>query len=206
MDTKRIGIMGGTFDPIHFGHLVIANEVLDQYNMEKIIFIPAGNPPHKKGSKASSFDRYFMTNLATLSNEKFEVSNIELIKKEKSYTINTLIELGEIYKDAEIYFITGADAIIELPNWYEFNRIIKLCKFIAVTRPDYDTAEIERKIQDIIQKYEGQIEVLKVPMLQISSTDIRNRIKNKRTAKYLLPETVEQYILRNNLYMETENE
>lgn len=200
MDSKRIGIMGGTFDPIHFGHLVIANEVLDQYHMEKIIFIPAGNPPHKKDSKASSIDRYIMTNLATLSNDKFEVSNIELIKKEKSYTINTLLALREIYKDAEVYFITGADAIIELPNWYEFKSIIKLCKFIAVTRPDYNTHEIKEKIQSIIDIYQGQIELLKVPMLQISSTEIRNRIKNNRTAKYLLPEVVEQYIVKNNLY------
>ena len=202
MATKKIGIMGGTFDPIHFGHLVIANEVLDKYNMEKIIFIPAGNPPHKKTPNASSFDRYLMANLATISNDKFVVSNIEIIKEGKSYTMNTVKELINTYGDTEFYFITGADALIDLPNWHEPDKLLELCKFIAVSRPGFNSLEIEKTIQTIKNQYDGQIELLQVPMLQISSTDIRERIKSGRSAKYLLPETVEQYIIKNDLYAE----
>lgn len=202
MAKKRFGIMGGTFDPIHFGHLVIANEVLDKYNLEKIIFIPAGNPPHKRGPKANSFDRYLMANLATLTNDKFIVSDIEIKKEEKSYTVNTLRELINTYIDTEFYFITGADAVITLPDWHEADNILKLCKIIAVSRPGFNSSEIENTLQQIRHKYDGQIELLQVPMLQISSTDIRERFNNKRSAKYLLPETVEHYIIKNNLYAE----
>lgn len=202
MSIKRFGIMGGTFDPIHFGHLVIANEVLDKYNLEKIIFIPAGNPPHKSGPKASPFDRYLMANLATLTNEKFIVSDIEIKKEEKSYTINTVRELIKIYEDTEFYFITGADAVITLPDWHEADNLLRLCKIIAVSRPGFNTLEINNMLQSIKDQHDGQIELLQVPMLQISSTDIRNRIMNKRSAKYLLPEAVENYIIKNNLYME----
>lgn len=204
MTKKKFGIMGGTFDPIHFGHLVIANEVLDKYNMEKIIFIPVGNPPHKKGPRASSLDRFLMTNIATLSNDKFIVSDIEIKSSEKSYTINTVRELLKVYENAEFYFITGTDAIIDLPNWHETEELLKLCKFIAVGRQGYSTFEIEEKINEIRSQYDGQIELLQVPMLQISSTDIRKRIRFGRSAKYLLPETVEQYIIKNNLYAENE--
>jgi len=204
MIKKRFGIMGGTFDPIHFGHLVIANEVLDKYDMEKIVFIPVGNPPHKKDPRASSLDRFLMTNIATLSNDKFIVSDIEIKSSKKSYTINTVRELLKVYENTEFYFITGTDAIIDLPNWRETEELLKLCKFIAVGRPGYSTLEIEEKINEIKSKYDGQIELLQVPMLQISSTDIRKRIRFGRTAKYLLPETVEQYIIKNNLYAENE--
>lgn len=201
MTKKKIGIMGGTFDPIHFGHLVIANEVLDKYNMDKIIFIPAGNPPHKKVARATSWHRYLMTNIATLSNEKFVVSDIEIKTSGKSYTINTVRQLLIEYENTEFYFITGIDAIIDLPNWYETEMLLKLCKFIAVSRPGYSTSEIEEKLSKIKNKYDGQIELLQVPMLQISSTNIRERIKIGRSVKYLLPETVEDYIVKNNLYM-----
>ena len=206
MAKKRFGIMGGTFDPIHYGHLVIANEVLDKYNMDKIIFIPAGNPPHKKGPRASSWDRFLMTNIATLSNDRFIVSDIEIKSSEKSYTINTVRELIKAHENTEFYFITGSDAIIDLPNWHDTENLLKLCKFIAVGRPGYSTLEIEEKINEIKDKYDGQIDLLQVPMLQISSTDIRKRIRLGRSAKYLLPETVEQYIIKNNLYAENEIE
>lgn len=202
MAKRSFGIMGGTFDPIHFGHLLIANEVLHKYCLEKIIFIPAGNPPHKKGPKASSRDRYIMANFATLTNDKFTVSDIEIIKEEKSYTINTLRELINIYEDTDFYFITGADAIITLPDWHEADNLLKLCKIIAVPRPGFNISEIEKTLKMINENNEGNVELLEVPMLQISSTDIRDRIKNKRSVKYLLPEMVEQYIIKNNLYAE----
>ncbi|MDF2677846.1 MAG: nicotinic acid mononucleotide adenylyltransferase [Bacillota bacterium] len=200
MAKKRFGIMGGTFDPIHLGHLVIANEVLNIYNMDKIIFIPAGNPPFKNITGASSFDRYLMTIIATMANNNFEVSDIEIKNKEKSYTINTVKELIKIYDDTEFYFITGMDAIIDLPKWQEPQELLKHLKFIAVNRPGVCDQDALNKIEEIREIFDGKIEILKVPMLQISSTDIRDRIKNNKSIKYLVSESVEQYIIKNNLY------
>ncbi len=206
MKSRKVGIMGGTFDPIHLGHLVIANEVLNIFKLDEIIFIPSGNPPHKNGTKASSQDRYLMATLATLSNNKFTVSDIEIKNPEKSYTLNTIAELINIYTDTEFYFITGADAIINLPNWREPEKLLKLCKFIAVSRPGISKEIVEENIAAIEKNFNGNIELLQAPMLQISSTDIRNRFKNGKSAKYLLPESVEQYIIKNNLYLENNNE
>lgn len=200
MTKKRVGIMGGTFDPIHLGHLVVANEVLNIYNLDKIIFVPAGNPPHKIGMITSSWDRYFMTSVATMSNNKFAVSDLEIKNDSKSYTLNTLKELHAIFPDTEFYFITGTDAIIELPNWHEPKELLKLCKFIAVSRPGISKENAEFKIDEIRKDLNARIELLQVPMLQISSTDIRDRLKRGVSAKYLLPESVEQYIIKNNLY------
>lgn len=200
MTSKRVGIMGGTFDPIHLGHLVVANEVLNIYNLDRIIFVPAGNPPHKIGMRASSWDRYFMTSIATMSNNKFTVSDLEVKNAGKSYTLNTLKEFHIIYPETEFYFITGTDAVIDLPNWHEPREILKLCKFIAVSRPGISKENAEFKIDEIRNSLNAHIEILQVPMLQISSTDIRDRFKRGISAKYLLPESVEQYILKNNLY------
>jgi nicotinate-nucleotide adenylyltransferase len=200
MTKKRFGIMGGTFDPIHLGHLVVANEVLNIYNLDKIIFVPAGNPPHKIGTRASSWDRYFMTNIATNSNAKFTVSDLEIKSSDKSYTLNTLKEFNNTYPDTDFYFITGTDAVIDLPNWHEPQELLKLCKFIAVSRPGISKEDAEYKIDEIRISLNADIEQLQVPMLQISSTDIRDRFERGVSAKYLLPESVEQYILKNNLY------
>jgi nicotinate-nucleotide adenylyltransferase len=200
MIMKKVGIMGGSFDPIHLGHLVVANEVLNIHNLDEIIFVPTGNPPHKDGLKADSFHRLVMVNMAVLSNDKFQVSDFEINNIQKSYTINTLREFHKLYKNTEFYFITGTDAVIDLPNWYEPEEILKYCTFIAVSRPGISIDEVHNKINEIQKKYGGNIELLQVPMLQISSTDIRRRFKMGISAKYLLPETVEQYIIKNNLY------
>lgn len=199
---KKVGIMGGTFDPIHFGHLFIANEVLNIYNMDKIIFIPTGNPPHKKGPSASASDRYIMTNIATQTNKNFLVSDIEVKSNEKSYTLNTLKELKEKHPDTEFYFITGTDAIIGLPTWHQPEQLLSMIKFIAVTRPGINSLDVEIKIKEIIDKYNAKIELLHVPLLQISSSIIRDRISKGISVKYLLPEEVENYIVKNNLYIE----
>ncbi|HHZ03150.1 MAG TPA: nicotinate-nucleotide adenylyltransferase [Tissierellia bacterium] len=201
MEKRKIGIMGGAFDPIHLGHLVAANEVLNTYQLNEIIFVPTGNPPHKNGLIADSLDRYVMVSMAVLSNDKFSVSDIEISSREKSYTLNTLRKFREIYKGAELYFITGADAIIDLANWHQPSEILKLCKLIAVSRPGIGLKEVQDKIKDIQLKYGGTIEIVQIPMLQISSTEIRKRFKKGISAKYLLPESVEQYIIKNKIYM-----
>lgn len=202
MKNKKVGIMGGTFDPIHTGHLVVANEVLNFYGLEEIIFIPAGNPPHKKGTVADSLDRYVMTEIAVLSNNRFKVSDIEIKKDGKSYTLNTLMELTKKYPDAEFYFITGTDAVIELPSWREPEKLLKLCRFVAVSRPGISMEDAKAKISEINKMFKSNIELFQAPMLQISSTDIRQRLMDGKSAKYLLPESVEQYIIKNNLYEE----
>lgn len=200
---KKYGIMGGTFDPIHYGHLVIANEVLSLFDLDKIIFIPTGTPPHKVvAGLTSSYHRYMMTQFATMTNSDFDVSDIEATKSTVSYTIDTIRELTSGNLEDKFYFITGTDAVLELPTWKNTAEILSLCTFIAVNRPGYVVEGLDKKINAITEKYGGKIFITKVPQLHISSTDIRNRIFSDRPVKYLLPETVEQYILKNGLYKE----
>jgi nicotinate-nucleotide adenylyltransferase len=205
-NNRKIGIMGGTFNPIHYGHLVTAEEALIQFHLERVIFIPTGEPPHKTTGKiASPEDRYLMTVMATASNREFYVSRIEIDKKGKSYTIDTLRELKKIYgKDSELFFITGADAILEILTWKDTEEIITLCKFIAATRPGYNISKMEdlkkRLFNEKVEMAEQCLFIMEIPALAISSTDIRNRIKSNRPIKYLLPESVSSYLLKNDLY------
>lgn len=201
---KKYGIMGGTFDPIHVGHLVIAEEIRYKFNLDKVIFIPAGNPPHKDVKNITSGEhRYQMTMLATVSNPYFDVSSIELDKKEITYTIDTIKELKKSCKDdAEFYFITGADSLLELSTWKSVDQLLNMCKFVAATRPGFKMTKIETKVKELESKYNKEIYTVTVPALQISSTDIRNRIKSGITVKYLLPESVEEYIIKHRLYLE----
>ncbi len=203
---KKYGIMGGTFDPIHVGHLVIAEEIRCKFKLDKVIFIPAGNPPHKDNSKITSGDhRYQMTLLATISNPYFDVSSIELDRKGITYTIDTIKELKKCCKDsAEFYFITGADSLLELSTWKEVDQLLNMCKFVAATRPGFQMSKIETKVKELESKYSKAIYTVSVPALQISSTDIRNRIKEGTTVKYLLPESVESYIIKHKLYLDIE--
>ncbi len=199
---NRIGIMGGTFDPIHYGHLVLAEEIRTQFKLDKIIFIPAGIPPHKQDIDiAEGKHRYFMTLLATITNPYFKVSKIEIENDEVSYTVNTIMKLRDMYdKDTEIFFITGADALNEMETWRSPQKLFTLCRFIAATRPGVDYEKFKKKIDYLNKKYSSNIIVTAVPALAISSTDIRERIKLGKSIKYILPETVEHYIYKNNLY------
>ncbi|QEK13608.1 nicotinate-nucleotide adenylyltransferase [Crassaminicella thermophila] len=199
---SKIGIMGGTFDPIHYGHLVIAEQIRCEYNLEKVIFIPAGIPPHKSNlCVTDSKHRYLMTLLATITNPHFEVSKIELESNKISYTIHTIEKLKKIYhEDTELYFITGADAICELDTWKDVKRLTQLCQFIAATRPGLKLSHVDAKIKEFQNKYNALIRKINLPALAISSTDIRNRVKEGQSIKYLLPESVEYYIYKNKLY------
>jgi len=197
--------MGGTFNPIHHGHLVTAQEALSQFKLDIVIFIPTGSPPHKKENGiATAEDRYIMTVIATSSNSNFFVSRIEIDRKGKSYTIDTVRQLKKIYgKDSLLYFITGADAILEILTWKNTNEIVSLCKFIAATRPGYNLARLEdlkKKLFRSKADANEKIFVMEIPALSISSTDIRNRVKNNRPIDYLLPEGVSNYILKHGLY------
>ncbi len=202
---KKIGIMGGTFNPIHHGHLVTAQEALSQFKLDKVIFIPTGNPPHKVEDKVvSAEDRYIMTVIATSSNSNFFVSRMEVERKGKSYTIDTVRQLKKIYgKNSQLFFVTGADAILEILTWKDTNEIVNLCRFIAATRPGYDFTrleELKRKLFSSRADADKRIFVMEIPALSISSTDIRSRVKNNRPIDYLLPEGVNNYILKYGLY------
>ncbi|KXS43804.1 MULTISPECIES: nicotinate-nucleotide adenylyltransferase [unclassified Candidatus Frackibacter] len=198
-DIKRIGIMGGTFDPIHNGHLVTAEAAAYQYELDRVVFVPSASPPHKNNQNITDAEeRYTMVILATMTNPKFIVSRIELEREGPSYAIDTVRAVNGLFEEIEIYFITGADAILEIFTWKEAETLLKECRFIAATRPGYSLSRIKT---GLYEKYQDQISLLKIPGLGISSTDIRNRVRAKRPIKYQLPQTVEAYIKKRKLYL-----
>ena len=193
--------MGGTFDPVHFGHLVAAEGVRHEFNLDKVIFVPSGRPPHKTENKITSpSHRLSMTELAIASNPFFEVSSLEVKRPGLSYTIDTVLNFHSKYDALELYFITGGDALLEILTWKDVDKLFDLCKFIAVTRPGYSFDNLGEKIPGLPETYMKNIHIMEVPALAISSTDIRGRIRTGRPIKYLLPETVEYYINSCNLY------
>ncbi|MBM7556211.1 nicotinate-nucleotide adenylyltransferase [Halanaerobacter jeridensis] len=198
-EDQMIGIMGGTFDPIHNGHLVTAECARHQYDLDKVVFVPSGNPPHKTDKKITSAeDRYSMALLATMSNPHFRVSRIEIDRQGLSYTIDTVRAFKEMYPGAKIYFITGADAILEIFTWKAPDVLLEEVEFIAASRPGYCLSQLGKEIYD---EYRDSINLLEIPGLAISSTNIRTRVKHGRPIKYQLPEEVEAYIRKHNLYV-----
>ncbi len=197
----KVGIMGGTFDPIHIGHLVTAEAVRIEYNLDKVLFIPASNPPHKLQSLVTpAIHRYLMTILATYSNPHFLVSAIELERSGPSYTVDTVKALIECYgASTELYFITGADAVKDLPSWQNIHELLELCFFVAATRPG-SISYIDQVIKQFGAKGRRSIQRLATPELDISATDIRERVKKGRSIKYIVPECVEDYIYKEGLY------
>lgn len=196
---QRVGIMGGTFDPIHIGHLIISEEVREKFNLDYVLFVPARVPPHKQESAKEAIHRYNMVKLAIKGNPRFCVSDIEMKRNGPSYTIDTLREFRQIYgKDTDLYFIAGTDTIRDLPNWNDHKELLSLCEFIGATRPD-GTDDIE----DIITYFGdlgSRIHRLRVPKLEISSTELRQRLKEGRNVRYLLPDAVLQYIKIHGVY------
>jgi len=201
--TPRIGIMGGTFDPVHFGHLVTAEEALVQFNLDKVVFMPTGRPVRKTHRHVSSAeDRYLMTVIATASNPDFEVSRLEIDRPGATYTVDTMLQMREIHGPrAELFFISGADAVREILTWKDADRFAELCTFIAATRPGFD-AEIGAIETLRTGPATPRVEAMEVPALAISSSDIRARVASRRPIRYLLPEAVAAYIEKNGLYRE----
>lgn len=199
---RRLGIMGGTFDPIHYGHLVAAEEALVQFNLDRVVFMPTGTPVAKAHELVSSAEhRYLMAVLATASNPDFEVSRMEVERPGPTYTVDTLEALHERHgKSADLYFITGADAVWEILTWKDPDRLAGLCRFIAVTRPGYDLDGARKMHEQAASTV--QVDFIEVPALAISSTDIRRRVGARGPVKYLMPETVRAYIEKNGLYRE----
>lgn len=201
---KRLAIMGGTFDPIHIGHLVTAEAVRHEFDIDTVIFVPTGHPPHKSSMNMTiSEHRYLMTVLATAANPSFEVSRIEIDREGVTYTVDTIKELKKIYGETtELYFITGADAIHEILTWKNPEELLKICTFVAVTRPGYNKEQLKEQVALLMEQYNANIYFLEVPALAISSSDIRIRIGENRPIKYLVTGTVESYINKHSLYKE----
>lgn len=199
---RKLAIMGGTFDPIHMGHLVTAEEVRHEFQVDEVIFVPTGHPPHKSHINMTTCEhRYLMTVLATAANPYFKVSRIEMEREGVTYTIDTIKELKCIYgNEVELYFITGADAVQKILSWKESEELLQICNFVAVTRPGYNKEELIQQIEELNKQYKTNIYFLEVPALAISSSDIRRRLKEMKPIKYLVPQEVENYIKKHELY------
>jgi nicotinate-nucleotide adenylyltransferase len=191
---QRLGVMGGTFDPIHHGHLVAASEVAQFFTLDEVVFVPTGQPWQKDDRKVSpSEDRYLMTVIATASNPRFSVSRIDIDRGGPTYTIDTLRDLrAERGKEAELFFITGADALSRMMSWQDVNELFELAHFVGVTRPGH------RLTGDGLP--EDRVSLLEVPALAISSTDCRQRVAHGQPIWYLVPDGIVQYIAKRRLY------
>jgi nicotinate (nicotinamide) nucleotide adenylyltransferase len=189
----RIGIMGGTFDPIHHGHLVAASEVQMRMDLDEVLFVPTGRPAEKPDVTPSEH-RYLMTVIATASNPKFQVSRVDIDRPGPTFTIDTLRDMRAQYPDAELFFITGADAMAQVLSWRDATELWDLAEFVGVTRPGHELA-----VDGIPESAFTRVEV---PALAISSTECRDRVREGKAPWYLVPDGVVQYIAKHGLYRE----
>jgi nicotinate-nucleotide adenylyltransferase len=216
---QRIGIMGGTFNPVHFGHLAAAEEVRERLSLDRVLFIPAFIPPHKQEeNRATAAQRRDMVLLAIAGNEHFGLSDVDLKRGGTSYTIDTINTLRSSSPESKLFFITGLDAFLDIRTWHHWEQLLGLCAFVVLSRPGYHfsdlinleflndfTGELLSLDQGAVQQAHIQpagfdFYLQRIPQYDISSTDIRNRVREGRNIKYLLPESIEHYIIKNNLY------
>lgn len=197
----KIGIMGGTFDPIHNGHLILSEYIREKCKLDKVIFIPTGKPPHKNSNNISDNNiRKKMVELAIESNPNFAISTIEMDSVETSYTIDTIKELKNIYDRDELYIIIGGDSLLNLETWKDYKELISIANIIVADRYTPNMEEMVEKIKEFNNKYNGNIVRINTPIIHISSTIIRKRVKEDLSIKYLLPDILEKYIIKNHLY------
>jgi len=187
----RIGVMGGTFDPIHHGHLVAASEAAKSFDLDEVVFVPTGEPYLKSGV-SSAEHRYLMTVIATASNPSFTVSRVDIDREGPTYTIDTLRDLQQERPDAQLVFISGADAVAQILDWKDHSALWDMAHFVAVTRPGHDLS--------VSGLPERDVSLLEVPALAISSTDCRSRVSRGFPVWYLVPDGVVQYISKHHLY------
>jgi nicotinate-nucleotide adenylyltransferase len=190
---RRVGIMGGTFDPIHHGHLVAASEVAGRFDLDEVVFVPTGEPYQKGGTASPAEDRYLMTVIATASNPRFRVSRADIDRDGPTYTIDTLRELHALYgPSADLFFITGADALAKILSWKEALEIFSLAHFVGVTRPGFDLSDDHLPADTVT--------LIEVPAMAISSSECRARVAAGKPVWYLVPDGVVQYIAKRGLY------
>ncbi|MBM7615816.1 nicotinate-nucleotide adenylyltransferase [Alkaliphilus hydrothermalis] len=203
---KRIGILGGTFDPIHNGHLFIAEMALEDLQLDEVVFIPNRRSPHKLGVQVTeAYHRLIMTEIATIDNGKFTVTPMEIQREGPSYTIDTIHQLHkEFPENASFYFITGSDVLMDIQLWRGYRELFQLIKFAVVTRGGFNNTELEDKILYLKNQYGAEILKIKIPNLEISSTDIRKRTNEGKSIKYLVPEGIGAYIRKHGLYLSQE--
>lgn len=205
---KRIGIMGGTFDPIHIGHLILGETAYHQFQLDKILFMPAGNPPHKQAreNRATDRQRVDMVRLAIASNPHFSLSLEEMHREGYTYTYRTLERLKKQNPDTEYYFILGADSLYTFDEWREPGRILGACTILVGTRNHTSDEKLDRAIQHLEKKYQGNIQKLESLNIDISSKMIRSWIEEGRSLAYYVPDQVIEYIQKNNIYKDCDED
>lgn len=199
---KRIGLLGGTFNPIHTGHLLLAESARDQFKLDKVLFIPTGNNPFKQSQEDISKEhRLNMVKLAIAAHPSFEVMTYEIEQSGLTYTIDTVNQVKEIYPNCELYFIAGADLMFEINLWKGANELLRTVNFITAFRPGYSHKKLETRINELKADYQASIFNLCTSEMDIASSDIRSRISKGQSIRYLLPEAVERYIFLHQLYV-----
>lgn len=204
----KIGIMGGTFDPIHNGHIMLGRAALTQFGLDEVWFMPNGNPPHKKSSaiQSDAGHRAFMTQLAIDGIKEFKLQLYEVERKEISYSYETLEYFHRQQKDDEFYFIIGADSLFAIESWVKPERIMAVCTILAAYRDEVSTPEImQKQITYLKDKYHARIALLRTPLMPISSHELRQMIEEGRSAAGYLPANVEEYIKKEGLYGSKDN-
>ena len=198
---RQVGILGGTFDPIHTGHLILAQAAYESFSLDFVMLMPNGNPPHKPGQvQASMEQRTRMAELAAADNPNFRVSDFEKTPQDYHYTFQTLEFLTEQNPDTDYYFILGADSLIHFATWMEPGRICRSCRILAASRDRMETEELKSRIQDLSRKFGAVIYPLETPNIDISSNMIRERVQRGQSIRYYVPGPVEQYIREQGLY------
>lgn len=216
---KRIGILGGTFNPVHNGHLAIARDLRERLQLQKILFIPSNLPPHKSGEAVpSAAQRYEMVRLAVSGEPSFELSDMEIKRGGRSYTIDTVKALHASDREAEFFFITGLDAFLEIKSWFKWQELLSLCAFVVISRPGYHFSDLKKLdfmssaaaslekmdkggvAETIVQTGAFSVYLESIPLHDVSATEIRAMIQKGSSVKKILPEAVETYIIKNKIY------
>ncbi|MCD1146922.1 nicotinate-nucleotide adenylyltransferase [Peptoniphilus sp. KCTC 25270] len=199
----KIGIMGGSFNPIHLGHLMMSEYIREDLDLDRVLFIPTGDAPHKEYENVRDYDRYAMVKLAIEDNPKFFVSDIEMKREGKSYSVDTLNELKKENPEGEFYFFLGSDILMDLKKWKKFGDLAKLCTFVCAIRPGFEAISEEvakNEISYLKEMYNADVILLHTPRYEISSTDLRNRMELDISVRYLITKPVIQYIKEHDLY------
>jgi nicotinate-nucleotide adenylyltransferase len=194
MSVKRLGMLGGTFNPPHLAHLIAAELAVEAFALDRLLFIPANVPPHKVDHEiASAQDRLAMVSLATEGNSRFETSDIEISRNGKSYTIDTIHALHEVFQPEHIFLFIGLDNLAIFDTWHRSEEIFKQCEIIVMARPSHEIDTIDSKLRD-------RVKFMPIPLMEISSTNIRERVRDGKSIRYLVPESICSYIAEHNLY------